>query len=140
MKVALIPKGTIIQREKVSAIFLIGFIGHKIVAARNERGWDIPGGHLEAGEELIDGLRREAEEEAGVSFTNALPYATLSLSHEEKQMLFFASDSCKLGDFTPKPDAFERELMDVETLIKRYYSDKSLLRDLIQKGQEFLKS
>ncbi len=139
MKVALIPKGAIIDETKVSSIYLIGFIGDKIVAARNERGWDIPGGHLEKGEELMDGLRREVEEEAGVSFTDALPYATLSLPHEEKHMLFFTSDSCKLGDFIPKPDAFERDLLDVETLIERYHWDKGLLRDLIQKANESLK-
>ena len=137
--VTLISKGAAIERVKVKSVFLIGFIGDKIVAARNERGWDIPGGHLEEGEDPMDGIRRESEEEAGVSFKNAIPYATLSLPHEEKYMLFFASNSCVLGDFTPKPDAFERDLLDVETLIERYHWDKDLLRDLIRKAQEVLK-
>ena len=81
MKITLISKGAEIKKEEVSAVFLIGFIGDKIVACRNERGWDIPGGHLEDGEEPIDGVRRETEEEAGVSFKDAIPYATLSLPH-----------------------------------------------------------
>src|SRR3989344_2470679 len=99
MKVTLIPKGARIEKAEVSAVFLVCFIGEKIVACRNERGWDIPGGHLEEGEEPLDGVRREAEEEAGVKFDSAIPYATLSLPNEETCMLFFASNSCKMGDF-----------------------------------------
>jgi len=137
--VTLIPKEATIDKTKVRSIYLIGFIGDKIIAARNERGWDIPGGHLEEGEEPIDGIRREAEEEAGVSFIDAIPYATLSLPREEKHMLFFTSDSCKLGDFIPKPDAFERELLDIETLIERYYWNKDILRDLVKMAKESLK-
>ena len=139
MKITLISKGAVIRKAEVSAVFLIGFVGDKIVAARNERGQDIPGGHLEEGEEPIDGLRREAEEEAGVSFVDAIPYATLSLPHEEKCMLFFVSNSCILGDFTPKPDAFERDLLNIKTFIGRYYGDKDLMQELILKAQESLK-
>ena len=131
-----IPKGVSIDKTKVKSIYLIGFIGDKIIATRNERGWDIPGGHLEEREEPIDGVRREVEEEAGVSFDRAIPYAILSLPSEETCMLFFASNSCKIGDFIPKPDAFERELIDVETLIERYHWDKNILRDLIEKAKE----
>ena len=144
MKITLIQKGAIAEKTKVSAVFLIGFIGDKIIAARNERGWDIPGGHLEEDEEPIEGLRREAEEETGVTFMDALPFAKLSLPNEDnykdKYMLFFVSNSCKLDNFTPKPDAFERDLLDNETLIERYHGDKDSLRDLIQKAQEVLKS
>src|SRR3989344_9274022 len=143
MKITLIPKGAIIEKAEISAVFLIGFIGEKIVAARNERGWDIPGGHLEEGEEPIDGLRREAEEEAGVSFVDAVPYAKSLTSNKGKYrgkfMVVFVSNSCKLEDFTPKPDALERDLLDTETLIERYHGEKDLLCDLIQKAQESLK-
>src|SRR3989344_1923966 len=144
MKITLIPKGAIIKKSEVSAVFLIGFIGEKIVACRNERGWDIPGGHLEDGEELIDGLRREAEEEAGVSFMNAIPYAKSTTSskgkYKHKYMVVFVSDSCKLGDFISRPDALECDLLDIKTLVERYHGDKSLLHDLIQKAKEFLKN
>ncbi|OGZ73113.1 MAG: hypothetical protein A2908_01115 [Candidatus Staskawiczbacteria bacterium RIFCSPLOWO2_01_FULL_38_12b] len=143
MKITLIPKGAIIKKSEVSAVFLIGFISEKVVACRNERGWDIPGGHLENEEELIDGLRREAEEEAGVSFMNAILYAKSTTSskgkYKDKYMVVFVSNSCKLEDFTPKPDALERDLLDTETLIERYHGEKDLLCDLIQKAQESLK-
>lgn len=135
MRIVLIPKGTVIKKEEVSAVFLIGFIGEKVIACRNERGWDIPGGHLEEKEELLDGLRREAEEEAGVSFIDAIPYAKLFGPNEGKYMLFFTSNSCVLGNFTLKPDAFERDLLNIESLIERYYGNKDLLSDLIQEAK-----
>lgn len=131
----LLPKRTEIKRAEVSAVFLVGLIGDNIVAARNERGWDIPGGHLNPGEELLDGLRREAEEEAGVSFRNTIPYAKLTIPNRSRVMIFFTSNSCKLREFTPKPDALERKLMPAGTLIKRYYGDKELLRALIREAR-----
>lgn len=35
--------------ENVSAVFLIAFNDDGILCGRNERGWDVPGGHLEKG-------------------------------------------------------------------------------------------
>lgn len=34
----------------VSAVFLIAIRDDRILAIRNERGWDVPGGHVEPGE------------------------------------------------------------------------------------------
>ena len=33
--------------------------------------WDLPGGHVEVGEELLDGLFREVEEETGLTIKRA---------------------------------------------------------------------
>ena len=38
-----------------------------------ERGWDLPGGGVDAGESLADAFIRELMEEAGVSVDNAVP-------------------------------------------------------------------
>lgn len=52
----------------VSAAHCLAFSGDRLVLARHvDRGWTIPGGHVEAGESVIDAMRREALEEAGVS-------------------------------------------------------------------------
>ena len=39
--------------------------GKELVLARNYRGWEMPGGHIEAGESVEDALLREALEEGG---------------------------------------------------------------------------
>ncbi|MEK7664839.1 MAG: NUDIX domain-containing protein [Patescibacteria group bacterium] len=139
LTVSLISKEATIEKNKVSAVFLIGFFDEKIIVTRNERGWDIPGGYLKKKEELLEGLRRETEEEAGVFFTNAVPFAKLSASNKNKHMVFFASNSCTLSNFIKKSDVFERDLLSVKIFIKHYYGDKDLMFDLIQKAQESLK-
>lgn len=53
-------------KENISAVFLVAFRDGKILSARNERGWDVPGGHREGDEECLAALRREVLEEAGV--------------------------------------------------------------------------
>ena len=34
--------------NRVGAVFVLALWGDQILAVKNERGWDIPGGHLEA--------------------------------------------------------------------------------------------
>jgi 8-oxo-dGTP pyrophosphatase MutT (NUDIX family) len=42
-----------------TAVCAVLFIKNKVVAVRNPRGWDIPGGHLEKEESPYTALRRE---------------------------------------------------------------------------------
>ena len=67
-----------VRSTKVSAVFLVGFLADGVLAVRNERGWDLPGGHVEPEESLLDALRRETWEEAAVSFLHATPFASIS--------------------------------------------------------------
>ena len=40
--------------------------GQILIVRSHSRGWEIPGGQIEIGETLIDGLKREVMEESGV--------------------------------------------------------------------------
>lgn len=118
-------------RENISAVFLVAFKDGKILSIQNERGWDIPGGHLEGKEEPFVALQREVFEEAGAMVNRAKPYAVLSSSISPKVMLFFASNSIELVEFVPSEDALARDLLSQEELLSRYYGDKDLLQSLI---------
>jgi len=65
-------------KENISAVFLVATQDGKVLSVQNERGWDIPGGHLEKGEEPFTALRREVLEEAGAIVDSIKPYAILS--------------------------------------------------------------
>jgi ADP-ribose pyrophosphatase YjhB (NUDIX family) len=51
--------------ERVSAVFRLTITADLILAVRNERGWDIPGGHVEADESRHLRIARETLEEPG---------------------------------------------------------------------------
>ncbi len=129
------------QKQSVSAVFLLGFIDGQIIAARNERGWDIPGGHVEPRDtNLISALQREVREEAGVVIDNqTIPFATLQFEGNNKQMLFYAADHCQLDDFVPSQDTFERSLMQVDDFIACYNWDKKIIEILIARALIVLK-
>lgn len=58
-------------RELATAVFCIATYDNKLVLAEHaNRGWEIPGGHIEEGEILEDAIRREVLEETGASIQN----------------------------------------------------------------------
>ncbi|PJE64494.1 MAG: hypothetical protein COU90_01470 [Candidatus Ryanbacteria bacterium CG10_big_fil_rev_8_21_14_0_10_43_42] len=132
------PAETLPLQENVSAVFLVAFQGSKILAAKNERTWDVPGGHREGDEDSLVALQREVLEEAGAYVRGAVPYAVLTSSTSTKVMLFFASNNINLVKFVPSEDALERELLDPEELLRRYNGDKDLLKSLIKGAQRML--
>ncbi len=119
-------------QENISAVFLVAFKDDKILAVQNERGWDVPGGHREDNEDCLTALKREVLEEAGAQVQDAVPYAVLTSSTSLKVMVFFASNSINLVKFVPSEDAFDRDLLDPEELLRRYNGDKELLRSLVE--------
>ncbi len=112
------------KKELLSAVFLVALDGLRILAIQNERGWEIPGGHIEAGETHEEALVREVAEEAGATFSDAKLLAIIESSNQDiykdKVMLIYATKNFKLGEFTPSEDAFEREVIEIEEFLNRY--------------------
>jgi len=57
----------------------------KVLLLKNDKGWDLPGGHIKQDENMLQGLKREVFEETGL---NILDPVELNYSHENKR--FFA--------------------------------------------------
>lgn len=121
----------------ISTTFLVGFLDTThLLAIRNERGWDLPGGHLQPPESCLDGLRREVLEEAGATFETALPFVVLTSTSDNKSVLGFVSHTVSLQPtYIPIDDAFERAVLTQEEIIEKYFGDKKLIKNILMAAE-----
>lgn len=119
----------------ISAVFLLALEGERILSIRNERGWDIPGGHIAPGETPIAALIREVREEASATFDNAEPCCVITVPDRREVMLFFVTDRFELRPHAPGPDGIERDLVPIDVLLDRYYGPKSILRQIVSNAE-----
>ena len=80
-----LPKGAVMKLisshnlppiELITSVHLFCFSKESLLfVEHNVRGWDIPGGHIEPGEDLESALNRELLEEAGATIGDGLPFA-----------------------------------------------------------------
>jgi 8-oxo-dGTP pyrophosphatase MutT (NUDIX family) len=124
----------------ISAVFLVAFDGDQVLAVRNERGWDLPGGHIEPGESAVEALRRETSEEAGATFERAHLFVVVSSTESANLMAFYLGLGLRLGPFTPAPDALDRRLMQPPELLGLYHGDRRVLASLLEVATQKLYS
>ena len=87
------------SNELTSAAFGLVFDGAAILLARLvERGWDLPGGHLEPGQSAEEAMRREVLEETG-----AVVSATSVFAHQLVRLL----SPCPGGYRYSYPDGYQ---------------------------------
>lgn len=108
--------------KPVSAVFAFAFNAMgQLLVVHNERGWDIPGGHVEAGESPETALHREVSEEAFATITK--PRLLVS-AHAEKHMLFYVAEVAELQEFTAEHETGQRGFMHPSELISLYGGGK----------------
>jgi 8-oxo-dGTP pyrophosphatase MutT (NUDIX family) len=123
-----------VKVSQISAIFLIGIKDGMILAVRNERGWDIPGGHVETSDaDLYSALIREVNEESGVVLKEVEPFALMRFDEKgDRSMLFYLSNVFELEEFIPKEDAFERQMMPISEFLQKYNWKKNVIQPIIE--------
>ena len=86
----------------------------RVLIAQRPRGrhmagrWDFPGGKLAAGEEPLEGLRRELAEELGVSVRAARPLIRLRHEYPDRRVLL---DVWQVTDYEGEPQALEAQAL-----------------------------
>lgn len=109
--------------ETIATAFVLAFSGEEIVMSQLvDRGWDIPGGHVEAGESAEEAARRELYEETGarVGALQLLGYQRLRLlgpkptayayPYPDSYQVFYTGPVTALEDFASTDETYGRGL------------------------------
>lgn len=107
-------------------VFLIAFYGEEqiISVKTTKRGWDVPGGHIEAGETPKEAIVRETWEEAKIELLGD-PWAFVKVPYHGTFAKGFLSEAYYLSpNFVPTPETEERAVMKIKEFIPLYQGDK----------------
>ncbi|HEX6462668.1 MAG TPA: NUDIX domain-containing protein [Candidatus Saccharimonadales bacterium] len=123
------------QNDNITLTACVGFVAlseqpDKFVVIKNKRGWDIPGGHIESGEEPYEAFQREVLEESGCELLQAQPTVILASNKNRGTGILVYRAVCKLSDFVPTDEISEVRLVTHDELIDMYFGDKELISEL----------
>jgi len=121
--------------EKVTATFaFVRDAMGKILTLKNERGWDIPGGHLDGDESVIDATHREVLEEASVTIKDLRFFAFIL--NGDTAMSVFTAVPDEIREFVVHEDdpTSDRTFMDVDKFMGVYSGgDKTMMKGLLDR-------
>lgn len=126
-----------LQLTTVCAFLRVKEEPNKLVIIKNERGYDLPGGHIEHDESPVAALQREVKEEAAATLTSFMPCWILCSDYNPKQttgILFFKS-YCTLNNFTTNQEISERKLLLPEEFLACYHDNKQLMEHLLSNAE-----
>lgn len=116
-----------------SAYILLFNDAEQILAVKNERGWDIPGGKIEEGENAEQAARRELQEEASAS---AESLHLFTVAHDVKTdyvMAFYKGNLATLNSFNREFETTQREFMHPLEFLELYGGgNKPLMQKILK--------
>lgn len=105
-----------------------------LLTLQNERGWDIPGGHLDEGETLLDATHREVLEESCVTIKDVEFFALIK--NGDTAMSVFLAKPDEIKEFVPNEEdpTSDRTWMSIEDFKLAYSGgDKTMMFNLLAK-------
>jgi 8-oxo-dGTP diphosphatase len=103
--------------ELCTSAYVLAFDGDRLLMSDLDRGIDIPGGHIDAGEEPEAAMRREAKEETGATIGAATLFAVQKITlkgpkpdgyaypYPESYQLMYLSTRVTPGEFVKDDDS-----------------------------------
>ena len=126
-----------IKLTTVCAFLRVKNTPHKLVIIKNDRGYDVPGGHIEHNESPVVALHREIEEEAQATPDSPIPCWILCSDYNPKKItgiLFFKS-YCTLNNFEASDEISERKLLLPEQFLSCYHGNRQLMEYLLSNSE-----
>jgi hypothetical protein len=106
----------------------------KVLLIKNDKGWDLPGGHIKEDENILSGLMREVFEETGLTLSSE-DITSLNMKHGNKKFYCgeFTTDDVSLSDEHYEHGFFT--LQEINNLNNLFDPFKKAIKKCLNKGQ-----